>query len=467
MNAVKTSAAKNGILKGAMIISLGGLIAKILGAVYRVPLTNILKSEGLGVYQTAFPVYSILLTFSSSGVPSALAKLISSGEDKDKLLSRAVRLFIPLGILGSLLMAALAAPLSQSQGNPQAKYAYIALSPSVLLVSAISCARGYFQGLNDMYPTAASQVVEQTVKLAFGLFLCYLFRNDYALAGAAACFAVTLSELAALAFLLLKLKKRAEKPKEYKSVSVRRILATVIPVTISAILLPLARMYDSFTIINLIGVYSDDAKALYGIYTGSVESVVGVPVALCYGAAVSSLPVVSAAIAAGDTKKAKNKTLEALSLTLFLSAILSTALSVFAPFVVNLLFKGLSVSERELTAELLRFSGINVVLLATVQTCAALLVAYGKPYVSCAFLFAGLIVKAVTEIFFLKNPAINIFGALYSDILCYLIAIFGDLVYIIIYNFKLRNKDNEHNACVYGRGGRRFNSRDPQRAEKR
>ena len=76
-----------GILKGAFIISLGALVAKILGAIYRVPLTNILKSEGLGVYQTVFPVYSILLVFSSSGVPSALAKLVSSGDDGEKVLS--------------------------------------------------------------------------------------------------------------------------------------------------------------------------------------------------------------------------------------------------------------------------------------------------------------------------------------------------------------------------------------------
>lgn len=453
----RTDDAKGEVLKGALIISLGGLIAKILGAIYRVPLTGLLKADGLSVYQTVFPVYSVLLTFSSSGIPSALAKLISSGEDENAVLSRALKIFVPLGALGTFLMFAFATPLAELQGNPQSKYAYIALSPSVLLVSAIACARGYFQGRNDMSPTAISQITEQSVKLAFGLTLCYLFRSDYAAAGAAACFAVTLSETSALLFLALKLKRSGAKKSTATPFGVKRLISTVIPVTLSALLLPLARTFDSFTVINLISEYSDKAAAYYGIYTGSVESVVGVPVAICYGAAVSSLPVISAALAKNDDERVKNKTLEAISLTLFFSTLLAVPLLCFAPTVTNLLFGGLSPSEREVTTALLRQSAANVVLLSLVQTCAAILVAYGRPYASCIFLGLGLSLKFVTEIFFLKNPSVNIFGVLYSDISCYLIAIFGDLVYIIIYNLK-KDKANDDNTCVYGRRGRRYNS---------
>ena len=85
---------KNSFVKGALTVSLGGLIAKLLGALYRIPLTNILKADGLGVYQTVFPVYALLLTFSSSGVPSAISKLVSSGEDGEKILARALSFFM-------------------------------------------------------------------------------------------------------------------------------------------------------------------------------------------------------------------------------------------------------------------------------------------------------------------------------------------------------------------------------------
>ncbi len=454
----KTAKVKSGgILKGAFIISLGALVAKILGAVYRVPLTNVLKSEGLGVYQTVFPVYSILLVFSSSGVPSALAKLVSSGDDGEKVLSRAAALFLPLGFIGSLLMALSAPFLAAAQGNPQAKYAYIALSPSVFLVSALSCARGFFQGENDMLPTALSQIIEQTVKLAAGLTLCYLLRSNYALAGAAACVAVTLSELVAVLFMWLKLKKRGVKINSFKNgYSLKKIIATAFPVTLSAILLPLARAYDSFTVINILKSYTQNAVGLYGVYTGSVESVVGVPVALCYGAAVASLPVISSLLSKNDDRRARKKIFGALLLTLLLSTLAATALFIFSGAIVDLLFGGLNLSERETAARLLSFSGVNVVLLALVQTSASILVAIGKPYVSCASLGAGLIVKAILQIFLLKIEQINIFGVLYSDISCYLIAVFCNLVYIIRYK-RTRNAEYETYTCLRRRGRRRFN----------
>ena len=203
----ESESTKNSVVKGAIVVSCAGLIAKILGALYRIPLTNILQADGLGIYQTVFPIYALLLTLSSSGIPSAVAKLISSGEPADKVLARSLSVFLPMGLLGTTALCLLSVPLSSFQGIPEARYAYIALSPAVTFVSAIACARGYFQGGGDMFPTAASQVVEQSIKLTIGLFLCYLFKADYALAGAAACFGVTVSEIIATAYLFSGLKR--------------------------------------------------------------------------------------------------------------------------------------------------------------------------------------------------------------------------------------------------------------------
>ena len=99
-----------GLIKGAIVIALGGFIAKLLGAVYRVPLTNLLKSEGLGLYQMVFPVYCILLDFAGGGVPCGLSKLISSEQDQIKkvtLIKNAVLLLAITGVIGSILMFSL------------------------------------------------------------------------------------------------------------------------------------------------------------------------------------------------------------------------------------------------------------------------------------------------------------------------------------------------------------------------
>ena len=423
---------KISVIKGAIVVSSAGLIAKILGALYRIPLTNILQADGLGVYQTVFPIYALLLTLSSSGIPSAISKLISSGEPADKVLAKALSIFLPLGLIGTTILCLLSVPLSSFQGIPEAKYAYIALSPAVTFVSAIACARGYFQGGSDMFPTAASQIVEQAGKLTVGLFLCYLFRADYALAGAAACFGVTISEIIATAYLFFRLKKDNVRYKTKEiNYSARKIVSTVFPITLSALLLPIARVFDSFTIINVIGKYSLRAAALYGLYTGSVESVIGVPVALCYGAAISALPQISSAAAKNDCKSAKSKIVEAIAVTIFPASLFSAVIAIFSPLITRILFGGFTTADAIIVSKLLSCPAINVCLLSLVQTSSAILIGLNKPYASCLFLGFGLIVKAVVEIIFLNIPEINIFGALYSDISCYLIAIFGELLYII------------------------------------
>ena len=423
---------KISVIKGAIVVSSAGLIAKILGALYRIPLTNILQADGLGVYQTVFPIYALLLTLSSSGIPSAISKLISSGEPADKVLAKALSIFLPLGLIGTTILCLLSIPLSSFQGIPEAKYAYIALSPAVTFVSAIACARGYFQGGSDMFPTAASQIVEQAGKLTVGLFLCYLFRADYALAGAAACFGVTIGEIIATAYLFFRLKKDNVRYKTKEiNYSARKIVSTVFPITLSALLLPIARVFDSFTIINVIGKYSLRAAALYGLYTGSVESVIGVPVALCYGAAISALPQISSAAAKNDCKSAKSKIVEAIAVTIFPASLFSAVIAIFSPLITRILFGGFTTADAIIVSKLLSYSAINVCLLSLVQTSSAILIGLNKPYASCLFLGFGLIVKAVVEIIFLNIPEINIFGALYSDISCYLIAIFGELLYII------------------------------------
>ena len=422
----------NSVIKGAIVVSFAGLIAKILGALYRIPLTNILQADGLGVYQTVFPIYALLLTLSSSGIPSAVSKLISSGEPSDKVLAKSLSVFLPSGLIGTIALCLLSVPLSAFQGIPEAKYAYIALSPAVTFVSAIACARGYFQGGSDMFPTALSQIIEQAVKLTIGLLLCYLFRSDYALAGAAACFGVTLSEVIAAAYLFLRLKKENISCNiKQINYSAHKIVATVFPIALSALLLPIARVIDSFTIINIIGNYSSRAAALYGLYTGSVESVIGVPVALCYGAAISALPQISSAAAQNDFKTAKSKIVEAIAVTIFPASLFAAAIAVFSPIITKILFGGFTVDDAITVTNLLSYSAINVCLLSLVQTFSAILIGLNKPYASCAFLAAGVIFKAVVEIISLGIPEINVFGALYSDIACYSIAIFGDLLYII------------------------------------
>lgn len=440
---------KDGLIKGASILAIGGLLSKLFGAFYRIPLTTLLGAEGLAIYQTVFPIYCILLTFSSTGVPTAIAKLISGGYGEKMVLTKSLSVFLPLGFLGSLLMTVFSLPLALLQGNVGATLAYVALAPSVLLVSAISCLRGYFQGRLNMIPTAISQIVEQSVKLAVGLILCYFIKGSPAQLGALACLAVTASEVVALLYVLIAY-KRAEKPRiSTYYLSFKRLIGILLPIIISTLLLPMARAFDSFTIVNILQDYTLHASALYGIYTGSVESVSGVPVAICYGIAVAVLPSISKHYSLKNYSLARENLFKAFSLTLFTSSSLGLGLFIFAPFITRILFYKLSSYLASVTSRLIAMSFFSVIGLSLVQTLTSCTVAIGKPYAPCLFLGFGLLIKFILQINLLKMPDLNIFAGLYSDIACYFVAVFLNLLYI---RTILNKKGNSHENNADRRG---------------
>ena len=194
--------------------------------------------------------------------------------------------------------------------------------------------------------------------------------------------------------------------------------------------------------INALNKYTVSATSLYGIYTGGVETVIGLPVAICYGLAVAALPNVSTSIAKGEVDLANKKIGYSLVATMLLSASAAIFIYFSSGFVVKTLFGGLSAGEREVMRELMKFSSINIVFLSLVQTETSCLIALGKNFVPCIFLGSGLLVKVILQPILLSNPKINIFAPLISDISCYFVAVFGNLVYIIIYS-GLKDKGNE------------------------
>ena len=144
----------------------------------------------------------------------------------------------------------------------------------------------------------------------------------------------------------------------------------------------------------------------------------------------------------------------AITYTLFLSSLAFVFLALFPGVVVKVLFPMLSAENKFVLKKLISFAAIDVVFLSLIQTQTSILVAKNKPYAPAVCLLVGFAVKAATEIPLLKNPDLNVFGTLYSDILCYFVAVLLNMVYIITINSK-RKKTNEDLSC----GGRRSTGR--------
>ena len=160
---------KENFLSGALVLSLGGLLAKILGALYRIPLTNIIGSYGMGLYQLVFPPYILFLTVAQAGVPTAVSKLIAENnqignfQQGRKVFRFAMLLLGLLGALCAVAMAALSNVIARSQGNAETAKAFLIVAPALVFVPVTNVLKAYFQGNMNMVPSGATTVVEQEI----------------------------------------------------------------------------------------------------------------------------------------------------------------------------------------------------------------------------------------------------------------------------------------------------------------
>ena len=433
-------AKKGSFLKGAAIIAAGGFIAKAIGALYRIPLIDLIGGHGVGLYQLVYPVYCILLTVSATGIPSSIAKLTAEraerGESTAPLFRTAMKLFLCIGGAGSLLMIAFAPLLARLQGAREVTAGYCTLAPAVFLVSAISVYRGWFQGKNQMLPTALSEILEQLVKVGFGLLFAYLFRADIAKAVVFLLLAVSISELFALALMagFYRREKKTDTGKDGGRVAVKTILRMSVPVTFSSMLIPLSGFLDSVLAVRLLSGYSADAVGLYGLFAGGAVTVINLPVSVCYGIAAASVPAVAAAVAKGAG--VRKRIFFALGITALVAAPSAAGLYFFAEPLAKIVFRSLSGEELATLVRLVQAFSLSAFTLSCTQTLSACLTAQGKPQHAALSMSIGIIVKTATYCVLLRNPKISVFGLAYATNLCYLVAFFLDMIYNVIVSKK-------------------------------
>ena len=427
---------KANFLKGAVWIALGGFLAKTIGALYRIPLTNFIGGRGLGLYQLVYPVYCLLLTVSATGIPSSIAKLtaerIARGENDRRLFKTAMKLFLWIGLAGSVLMGALAPFLSRAQGSEEVLLGYFALAPSVVLVSAISVFRGWFQGRNRMFPTALSEVVEQGVKVGIGLLFAYLFRDNIIKAVILLLLAVTLSELVTL-LVLWGIFQRVSAPTVFQNeggmVEVKTVLKMSLPVTFNSILLPLSGLLDSILAPRLLSAYTREAVSLFGLFSGGAVTVVNLPVSICYGLAAASIPRIASVKAKGG--KLRKNIFFVLGVTVLVGGVSAVGLYLFAEPAAKIIFHSLTPTELTSLVGLIKAFAISALTLSAVQTLSACLTAQGKPQYAAMSMMVALTVKTGLYVFWLRDPSVSVFGLAYATNIAYAVAFFLDLVYNI------------------------------------
>ncbi len=430
---------KKGILSGAIILGAGAFVAKLLGALYRVPLTNLIGGYGLGLYQMVFPVYGALLDFSGAGAPNAVSKIVSSFPKEDrkinaeKVLFVSKRLFSILGLIASLVMATFSGIIARAQGDESAFYAYLTLAPAVFFVCLISCYRGYFQGFMNMTPTAVSQIVEQVVKITLGLIFVKGLLSNIPKAVAGATLAITISEIVALIYLVISHRRTKPfkdflplKKGELKSIGIS-VIKYALPLTLVGIIIPLSQIADSFIIINTLKKRAVNGTLIFGLFSGVALTIMNLPVSICYGVATASVPAISGE---EDREKRKKKAKKSILLTLLFSIPCAIFCFVFSNFIIGVLFKNLAVNEKAISSTLLKILSLGIILLSLLQTQNAVLIGAGRKYFPVISLGVGVIVKIFLEIILLKTLSLYIYAGAIALIACYFIANLLNFIWI-------------------------------------
>ena len=438
---------KKSFIRGAAILGIAGLICKIIGALFRIPLRNMMGVAGMTYYSTVYPYYSTLLVVSSAGLPTAISKLVSErvtlGDHAGakRVFRESLLLLTGIGLVTTALMFFGADFLAKITNCPGSEKSFRALAPALLVVSVMCAYRGYLQGLQQMAGTALSQLAEQVGKLTFSLLLVRLWLpRGYDVAAMGALLGITLSEVLALFVIgLFYLKNGRQMPKVHAASrdaggsTLRAILSIAVPVTVGASIMPLTGIVDTLLIKNIMldtGFTREYADMCFAIFRTDVATIINMPAVLTVALAMSLVPAISEACARKDRRATQRVTTMGLKLALIVGLPCAVGLFVVGGEVIDFLYS-VTAEELAIGTALMKTSAIGVAFLSLVQTMTGCIQGYGKPVVPVINLAIGAVVKVVVMVVLMYNPAINIQGASISTVACYAVAGILDTVYLL------------------------------------
>lgn len=422
---------KNKLIKSTLILSIATLLSKILGSVFRIPLQNIAGDEVVGIFSLVYPVYMVALTLSVAGIPVAISKLISEAnarknqDDIYKIYRTALVLSIAFGITSFLFIYSFSGPISGLLGGESVRLSLIVVSATLLIAPYMAVYRGYFQGFENMNPTAISQVVEQLIRVVLILSIAYYLVNKaYSpdIISAGVMISSFVGALVSFFYLRYLFAKSPLKPKKAQTFTMKdftqmskKILRISLPICIGAITMALINFVDSVTIpMSLIrsGSLEEEVPYLYGIYS---RGIVLVQIATVFSSSIvlPLIPLISKSIAQKDFMKVGTL----IEKTHYYAHLISwpAAIGMFAlTLPINLaLFKDLQGND------ILAVFSLSAVFMSLSILGTGILQGMNKEGMAARIIIGSVILKIVTNFLFIHW--LGLLGAAYSTLFVYLV----------------------------------------------
>ena len=466
---------KQGFLYGSAVLIVSAVIVKMIGALFRIPLANMLGGTGMGYFSAAYGIFMPVYAVSVTGLPAAAARSVSAAAargragETDAVKRTAQRLFGLVGLAGTAVILLGAYPLCRFvSGDIPAVPAVMAIAPSVLAGCLVSVYRGCSEGMRNMYPTAVSQVIEACAKLVFGLSLCgiclWTAENRPALflritgcerlgitaseaalpyGAASAVLGITLSSFAGLFYMIIRDRRegsaRSDRLPHRETVRIKKeLLRTAVPAAVGALVINLTSLIDLVTVMrslrtltktapwifsDLLGAgiaYSDMPNFIYGSFTGLAVTVFNLVPSVTNMFGKSMLPAAAAAKAEGNTERLGECSGGAVLAAALASVPAGLGISALAEPVLRTLFGGREL-EISVCVNALTVLGIAVPFVCISSAAFAVLQAADRADIPVKIMAVGAAVKLVGNIFLTSDPGFGVTGAAIATLLCYIV----------------------------------------------
>ena len=449
----KRSSSKNFLVQGT-ILAAASIIAKVIGMVYRVPLTNILGDSGNSYYSTANEIYSIVLMISSFSIPLAVSRLmaerIGKGEYKNanKVFMCAMRFAVIAGAVMSLLTYAFAGLFTKYVMNFElARFGLRVIAPAILIFSITGTFRGYFQGFGSMEPTAVSQVIEQIVNAVVSVICAgILFRYGMTLAAkennpllgpawgaAGGTFGTVASVTVAMIFMMImylrsrgsfdrKMRRDTTNHRESSRQIYRLLIATILPIILSTLIYNISNVIDQ-GIFNAVlkgqGYVEEQYSIIWGIYTGKYRVLMNVVLSLASSLGPAIVPSMTIAIGSGNRRDAREKIAMAVRYTMIFSIPCAFGLAALGGPVITMLFH--PQTGMPLSIGIMQAGAPMIILYALSTLTTSVLQGLGRlrqPVINNAI---ALVIHLIALVVMLREFNLNIYAVIYANTLFALI----------------------------------------------
>lgn len=427
---------KRGVLNGAAWLALAALFVKFMGLMYKIPLAYILTDEGMGYYNAAYTIYSLLYLLGSAGVPKALTVMISgcmtdNERKKQKIFMVARRFFTAFGFFLFLILLLLSHRISFWIGSPDSYPTILMICPCLLFVSITGVYRGYLTAEGDFSSTAVASILEACSKLVFGILfvkLAQMFGLPLPWISAFAVLGICAGAFLSVLYLNISIKNKnkgyikEQFSKSEKIKIIKSILYIAIPITLGSLAAGISSLIDLSMIMKRLeigGLSIKEATAVYGNYTALAVPMLQLSNALLAPVSVVLLPRLVSAYAKKDREEYASVLRFGGEVSAFLSVPLAAIFFFLPEQLLCIIFPKASAQS---AAPLLRILAVGVIFLAVLFIVNSALESIGAAKMQMLSMLIGILVKIPVSYFLLSDSIYGIKGAPIGTVASYAVS---------------------------------------------